>query len=125
LVLGLGCRKGIPANLINEAVRQALQMVARTLEEVREIATIDLKGREHGLLEWCQQTGVPLRIIPQTLIQERPWITNASAWVREKVGVDGVCEPCALLATFRGRLILNKTALKGVTVAIVEEVPGL
>ena len=68
---------------------------------------------------------MPLRIIPRTLIQERPWITNASAWVREKVGVDGVCEPCALLATFRGRLILPKTALNGVTVAIVEETPGL
>ena len=125
LVLGLGCRKGVPANLIDAAIQQALKMAARTLKEVREIATIDLKGEEHGLLEWCQQTGVPLRSIPQTLIQERPWITNPSAWVREKVGVDGVCEPCALLATFRGRLILPKTAYNGVTVAIVEEVPGL
>jgi cobalt-precorrin 5A hydrolase len=66
-----------------------------------------------------------LRIIPRALIQERPWITSASAWVREKVGVDGVCEPCALLATFRGRLILPKTAFNGVAVAIVEEAPTL
>jgi cobalt-precorrin 5A hydrolase len=125
LVVGFGCRKGTSADLIDAAIQQALQKVARTLSEVREVATIDLKGDEPGLLEWCQRTGVPLRIIPRALIQERPWITSASAWVREKVGVDGVCEPCALLATFRGRLVLPKTALHGVTVAIVEEALAL
>jgi cobalt-precorrin 5A hydrolase len=125
LVVGLGCRKGTPADLIDSAIQEAVQKLARTLMEVREVATIDLKGEEPGLMEWCQRTGVPLRIIPRALIQERPWITNASAWVREKVGVDGVCEPCALLATFRGRLILPKTAFNGVTVAIVEETPTL
>jgi cobalt-precorrin 5A hydrolase len=125
LVVGLGCRKGTPADLIDSAIQEAVQKLARTLMEIREVATIDLKGEEPGLMEWCQRTGVPLRIIPRALIQERPWITNASAWVREKVGVDGVCEPCALLATFRGRLILPKTAFNGVTVAIVEETPTL
>jgi cobalt-precorrin 5A hydrolase len=125
LVVGLGCRQGTPADLIDAAIQEALHRLARKAAEVREVATIDLKGEEPGLLEWCQRTGVPLRIIPRTLIQERPWITSASAWVREKVGVDGVCEPCALLATFRGRLILPKTALNGVTVAIAEETPTL
>jgi cobalt-precorrin 5A hydrolase len=125
LVVGLGCRKGTPADLIDSAIHEGLQKLVRRPAEVREVATIDLKGEEPGLLEWCQRTGVPLRLIPRTLIQERPWVTSASAWVREKVGVDGVCEPCALLATFRGRLILPKTAFNGVTVAIVEETPTL
>src|SRR5580692_5793015 len=125
LVVGLGCRKGTPADLIDAAIQEALQKLARTPAEVREVSTIDLKGEEPGLLEWCQRTSVPLRIIPRTLIEERPWITNASAWVREKVGVDGVCEPCALLATFRGRLNLPKIASNGVAVAIVEEASGL
>jgi cobalt-precorrin 5A hydrolase len=44
--------------------------------------------------------------------------------------VDGVCEPCALIAATRGRLLLPKNALGGVTVAIVQdrgfdEPPGL
>jgi cobalt-precorrin 5A hydrolase len=125
LVVGLGCRKGIRADNIDAAVRQALLKVSRTQAEIREIATIDLKGEECGILEWCERAGVPLRVIPRTLIRERPWVTNASAWVREKVGVDGVCEPCALLATFRGRLILPKTSSNGVAVAIVEEAPEL
>jgi cobalt-precorrin 5A hydrolase len=125
LVVGLGCRKGIRADQIDSVICQALLKVSRTESEIREIATIDLKGEEPGILEWCERAGVPLRVIPRTLIQERPWVTNASAWVREKAGVDGVCEPCALLATFRGRLIFSKTAANGVAVAIVEEAPGL
>jgi cobalt-precorrin 5A hydrolase len=125
LVVGLGCRKGIQADLIEAAVGHALQKVSRRQAEIREIATVDLKGEEHGIIEWCGRAGLPLRVIPRTLIQERPWTTNASAWVRQKVGVDGVCEPCALLATYRGRLILPKTASNGVTVAIVEEISGL
>jgi cobalt-precorrin 5A hydrolase len=125
LVVGLGCRKGTRVDNIDATVRQALLKVSRTQAEIREIATIDLKSEERGILEWCERAGVPLRVIPRTLIRERPWVTNASAWAREKVGVDGVCEPCALLATFRGRLILPKTASNGVAVAIVEEAPGL
>ena len=125
LVVGLGCRKGVRADNIDATVRQALLKVSRTQAEIREIVTIDLKGEERGILEWCERAGVPLRVIPRRLIRERPWVTNASDWVREKVGVDGVCEPCALLATFRGRLILPKTASNGVAVAIVEEAPGL
>ena len=125
LVIGLGCRKDVRADDIDTAVRQALLKVSRAQEEIREIATIDLKSEERGILEWCERALVPLRIIPRTLIQERPWVTNASPWVQENAGVAGVCEPCALLATFRGRLILPKTASHGVAVAIVEEIPGL
>src|SRR3984893_10794693 len=85
LVVGLGCRKGIRADNIDATIRQALLKVSRTQTEIREIATIDLKGEEPGILEWCERAGVPLRVIPRTLIRERPWVTNASVWVREKV----------------------------------------
>jgi cobalt-precorrin 5A hydrolase len=125
LVLGIGCRKGISRDQIDLAVHAALSMKERVLGEIREVATIDLKAREAGLLEWCEEHELPLRIIPKTLIEQRPWVTNASQWVREAIGVDGVCEPAALLATFRGRLILPKTTLDGVAVAIVEEISEL
>jgi cobalt-precorrin 5A hydrolase len=125
LVVGLGCRKGIPAEQIDAAVRRALLQVSRAQTEIREIATIDLKGEERGIVEWCERAGLPLRVFPRALIRARPWVTNASTWVQEKIGVAGVCEPCALLATFHGRLILPKTITNGVAVAIVEEAPGV
>ncbi|MBV8068295.1 MAG: cobalamin biosynthesis protein [Acidobacteriaceae bacterium] len=121
LIVGVGCRKGTSAEKISAIIDDALSKTSRRRAEIREIATIDLKAQESGLLEYCQRHLLPLRIIPQRLIQDRPWVTTASAWVRENAGVDGVCEPCALLATFRGKLILPKTTNDGVAIAIVEE----
>ena len=125
LVVGIGCRKGVSREKIDAAIHGALSKISRDRKEIREVATIDLKAQEPGLLEWCEENDLSLRIIPQTLIQLRPWVTHASSWVRENLGVDGVCEPCALLATFRGRLVLSKTSSDGVAIAIVEEISEL
>lgn len=121
LIVGIGCRKGISAEKISTVIDDALTKISRRRVEIREIATIDLKAQEPGLLEYCRRHHLPLRIISQKLIQDRPWVMSASTWVRENAGVDGVCEPCALLATFRGKLILPKATRDGVAVAIVEE----
>jgi cobalt-precorrin 5A hydrolase len=121
LVIGVGCRRGVRSEQIGSAIEHGLARINRSPAEVREIATIDFKQDEPGLKTWCQANGVALRIIPRQLVQERPWVTEPSDRVRKRIGVDGVCEPCALLATFRGRLLLPKTILDGVTVAIVEE----
>ena len=99
LVVGVGCRKTVSREKIGVAIQGALSKISRGLEEIREVATIDLKAQEPGLLEWCEENDVPLRIISRTLIEQRPWVTSASSWVQESIGVDGVCEPSALLAT--------------------------
>ncbi|MGB9274043.1 MAG: cobalamin biosynthesis protein, partial [Terrimicrobiaceae bacterium] len=125
LVVGIGCRKGASRERIDAAIHGALSKISRDRNEIREVATIDLKAQEPGLLEWCEGNDLSLRIIPKTLIEQRPWVTNASSWVGANIGVDGVCEPCALLATFRGRLVLSKTSLDGVAIAIAEEISVL
>jgi cobalt-precorrin 5A hydrolase len=121
LVVGIGCRKGVTVEQIDSAVQQALVAASRDRSEIREVSTIDLKAKEVGLVKWCEQGNLPLRTIRQELVRDRPWVTAPSAWVKENIGVDGVCEPCALLATFSGRLILPKFTWSGVAVAIVEE----
>jgi len=124
LVIGIGCRRGVSAEQINSAIECGLARVERSLSEVREIATLDLKQDEPGLNEWCQKSDIPLRAIAREIVQHRPWVTARSEWVQQNVGVEGVCEPCALLATFRGQLLLPKTRHEGVAVAIVEEAPS-
>ena len=123
LVIGVGCRRGVSSEQIDSAIEYGLARIERSRSEVREIATIDVKQDEPGLNVWCHENGIVLRVILRELIQERPWVTQPSDWVRKNIGVDGVCEACALLATFRGRLLLPKTIQDGVAVAIVEEVP--
>jgi cobalt-precorrin 5A hydrolase len=125
LVVGIGCRKDVSINRIGTAVSEALSTVSRSKTEIREVATVDLKGDEPGIVKWCEQLGVPLRLIPRSLIQERPWVVESSPLVHSHFGIEGVCEPCALLATFKGRLILRKITRNGVAVAIAEEVSGI
>jgi cobalt-precorrin 5A hydrolase len=122
LVLGIGCRKNVPVEKIAAAVTHALALIGRTLSEVREVATIDLKAEEPGLLTFCAANELPLRVIAASDVAARGWVTAPSEWVQKNVGVDGVCEPCALIASPRGVLALPKTALEGVTVAIVEDI---
>ena len=119
LVVGIGCRKGVTAGQIAAAVQQALG--ERQLNEVREIATIDLKANELGLLEFCEQHNLPLRVLASATVASRPWVTKPSDWVQQNVGLPGVCEPCALIACSRGKLIVPKTALDGIAVAVVED----
>lgn len=121
LVLGIGCRRGVDAARIGAAVRLALG--DRPLDAVREVATVDLKAHEPGLLEFCRRHGLPLRVFARSVLAERPWVTAPSAWVQMAVGLSGVCEPCALLASPRGRLAVPKCTHGGVAVAVVEDPP--
>lgn len=119
LVVGIGCRKDVPVERISAAIQQALS--DRHISEIREIATVALKANEPGLLEFCEQYRLPLRVLARETVAARAWVTQPSDWVQKNVGLPGVCEPCALIASPRGTLIVPKMTLNGVAVAIVED----
>lgn len=119
LVVGIGCRKGASVEQIEMAVKQALG--ERGVHEVREVATIDLKANEPGLLEFCARHQLALRVFARDTVAARSWVTKPSEWVKQNAGVDGVCEPCALLAFPRGHLLVPKMTCDGVAVAIAED----
>jgi cobalt-precorrin 5A hydrolase len=119
LVLGIGCRRDATQWAIEAAAHKALG--SRALGEVREVATIDLKANEPGLIAFCERHALPLRVMARDAVRARAWTIQPSAWVRQHVGVDGVCEPCALMACPRGALLVPKTTLDGVAVAVAED----
>jgi cobalt-precorrin 5A hydrolase len=121
LVIGIGCRRGASGEQIEAAVRLALD--GREMEQVREVATVELKADEPGIHAFCERYGLPLRVFSHAQLAVRPWTTRPSAWVRENIGLDGVCEPCALLASIRGGLVVEKTTLDGVAIAIADDSP--
>ena len=123
LILGIGCRRDVTLTQIDTAVMNVLNTHQLSIANFRMVATVDLKLRECGLLAWCRQRQLPMRGIPLSLLQHRPWVTKSSDWVQETLGVAGVCEPCALLASHAGKLLVPKTALNGVTVAVVHDPP--
>jgi len=153
LVVGVGCRKGVSEEQVEKAVLQALgrlgaggttgtrepvglgagditgtrepvELTASHFECIRELVTVDLKAHEPALIAFSQRHGIPLRVIAKHQIESRAWVSQPSEWVRQAVGLDGVCEPCALIASVRGRLAVPKTTLDGVAVAIVVDDEG-
>jgi cobalt-precorrin 5A hydrolase len=123
LVVGVGCRKDVPVERITSAIQLALG--SRHINEIRELVTIDLKANEPGLLSFCEQHAVPLRVLSRETVAARAWVTHPSDWVQQNVSLPGVCEPCALIASPRGKLIVPKLTLNGVAVAIVEDHYGI
>jgi cobalamin biosynthesis protein CbiG len=127
LSVGIGCRLHSSAEQIEAAVRAALG--SRAFDEIRTIASADSKAHEAGLLEFCARYALPLKLFSREQIAAAP-VAEPSAAAREHLGVDGVCEPCALLAAVteaaeaavsdasHGKLLVHKTVHAGVTVAI-------
>jgi len=121
IVIGMGCRRGIAKKEIVKAALHALAKTGYSMDRVRYIATIDLKQNEKGLQDACVELGIPLRIISADLIKKFSGRYGRSSFVKEKIGVEGVSEPCALIAGRKPKLILPKTIVGRVTVAVAKE----
>jgi cobalt-precorrin 5A hydrolase len=118
-VIGIGCRRGVRVEQIHAAVFAALG--ARPFANVRALASIDSKKDETALIEFAARHGLPLQFFSKRHIAQIE--TSASERVQTLIGIDGVCEPCALLASRDGRIIVPKIVADGVTVAIAEDNP--
>ncbi|MGN0682280.1 MAG: cobalt-precorrin 5A hydrolase [Oscillospiraceae bacterium] len=118
IVLGIGCKKGTDFGTISEHIRQALDSVGIDIRRVCEVASIDLKKDERGLLEFCNSLGVELRTFSAEELRSAEGEFTASEFVTSVTGVDNVCERSAVMAG--GTLILRKCAGNGVTVAAAE-----
>jgi cobalt-precorrin 5A hydrolase len=113
LVVGVGCRRGTPAEAIVAAVGLALAAVSADVDRVRVLASADVKGDEPGLHEAALRLGVPLRLVAGEEIRASPREFARSEFVEEKVNLPAVAEPAALLAGRRTRLLLPKTVYHG------------
>lgn len=121
IVIGIGCRRGVTKDEIIKAVRHALVAARISIKHISCIATIDLKENEQGLQDACAKLGIPLKIISADMIKKFNGTYERSSFVKEKIGVEGVSEPCALITAKRPKLILPKTIVGRVTVAVAKE----
>ncbi len=116
-VLGVGCRKGISRETLETALARLRAESGLALEAIREVATLDRKAEEPGLLEFCGVHRWPLRAFPPEDLAALEGSFTASSFVKEITGVDNVCERAAALAS-GGALLLPKHAGEGVTLAV-------
>lgn len=117
-ILGVGCKKGIPDQMIGASIHQALREWSISELAVDGIATIDLKENEPGLRRYCDMHEYPLTVYTAEELKKAPGTFKASTFVQQVTGVDNVCERSAVLATGGGELVGWKTAFGGVTAAL-------
>jgi cobalt-precorrin 5A hydrolase len=123
VVVGLGARKDSSADSIIEAVDAALEQVHVPLARVNRFATVDIKRNSPAMLKAVEKLGLPLEFLSVDALRSvsHKDLSPDSKMVQEKIGVGGVCERAALIVAGKNsKLILKKTKLNGVTVAIAE-----
>lgn len=121
IIVGIGTRKGVEPARVREAVINTLRKKRIKISQVRIMATIELKKNEAGLIKACADMDIPLVFFPKESIANFKGALSKSEVVQRHLGIEGVCEPCALLAGRRAKLILKKQTQEGVAVAVAEE----
>lgn len=119
VVLGIGCKKGMPTEDIESAVLSALKSENIDIKTVAKVATIDIKKDEEGLRVFCEKYSLPLETYSAEELMAVSGDFDSSDFVLETTGADNVCERSAVLSS-GGSLVLRKTAMNGVTVAAAE-----
>lgn len=117
LTLGVGCKKGISAQAIQAQFNHLCAEQAIDPHAFNQVCSIDIKANEAGLLEFCNDIGLPLVTFSAEALNAVAGDFTPSEFVRQVTGVDNVCERSAVLSS-GGTLLVKKQAHNGVTMAV-------
>ena len=119
LHLGIGCRRGTPVEKFREAVDSVLKEYNIHPKAIKQVASIDIKSNEEGLLAFCKERNMPAVFYTAEQLWEVPGEFTPSQCVLRHTGVDNVCERSSMIGA--EKLLVKKTIRNGVTVAIAAE----
>lgn len=119
IVLGVGCKKGVPFERIRAASLLFLEESGVSPLSIKALASIDVKKAESGLMETARYFGVPLVTFSAEELKNVPGHFTHSERVEAAVGVDNVCERAAVLQS-GGFLLRGKTRFDGITLAMAK-----
>lgn len=119
IVVGIGCKKGVAAEIITKTVKEVLSENGISADRICKAASIDRKANEPGLLQFCRESGITLKTYSADTLMQIPGTFTHSEFAKRITGADNICERSAVLCS-GGTLIIPKTARNGVTVAAAE-----
>ena len=126
LVIGMGCRRGVPVEELESLLAEALRENGLSAECLAEIATAEIKRGEPGLEQLAERHGVPLSFLQTDelngVFETNPGsITSKSERAHGLVGVWGVAEPAALLTAGASELLVTRENTTRATIAIARK----
>ena len=126
LVVGMGCRKGVPVEELESLLAEAFAENALSLECLADIATAEIKRGEPGLEQLAERHGVPLSFLQADALNQvfetiPSSITSKSERAHRLVGVWGVAEPAALLIAGAEELLVARKKTARATIAVARK----
>lgn len=124
VTVGIGCRKGTNVSRIREAIYGACKKESVFTEAIEQAASIDLKQEEAGILQYCQDSGLPFYTYSAEQLREAEGNFTKSEFVKGITGVENVCERAAVLGSTAdepGRLLCRKYIGNGATAALAQK----
>ncbi|GGK02859.1 precorrin-3B C(17)-methyltransferase [Streptomyces camponoticapitis] len=107
LVVGVGAGRGVSGDEVYDVVRDALRDAGLSVLSVAELATVDAKADEPGIVEAAGRLGVPVRTYPAGVLAGVA-VPNPSDAPLAAVGTPSVAEAAALTAGRGGELLVQK-----------------
>ncbi len=120
IVIGAGCKKGIPAEYFEKALDEFLDDNNVDKLSVKGIATVEIKRDEKAICSLAEKRGWELDFITLEEIKKVQHLFSKSKFVEKVLGVGGVCEPCAYIASNMGKCISPKKTTSGIALCIYE-----
>lgn len=121
LHVGIGCRKGVDQDQIALAVKTVFKKYYLVESCISGLASLDIKAQEPALLRLAEDMGLPVKFFDRDTLAALEGSFEGSEWVKQNVGVDGVCEPAARMAAQSGITIVPKQKIGPVTVSVAME----
>jgi cobalt-precorrin 5A hydrolase/precorrin-3B C17-methyltransferase len=119
LIVGIGFNSGTAKEEIEKAIKEVLEEYGLSFNSIHSIATIELKTKEKGLVDFANKYGLPIVSFTPKELNSISGI-DGSETVFKATGAYAVSEPAALLASGASELLVPKQKHGNVTVAVAE-----
>ena len=117
--VGIGCRKGKDTGEIRDFFYRTISAAGILPEQVKCIASIDIKASEDGINSLARELNIPFITFTAEDLNSVEGDFTPSEYVQRITGVDNICERAAMKAAGgNGRLVLPKQKENGMTIAI-------
>lgn len=120
-VLGIGCKRDTDPIKIKDFVEDFLSTAGVSIEEIYCIASIDIKDKEPGILDFAKANHIPFNTYDSQTLKDTPGDFNESSFVKDITGVGSVCERAAICGCEGdGELVVEKTCRDGICLALAK-----
>jgi cobalt-precorrin 5A hydrolase len=115
--VGIGCKKGASVKEVEKAVKAAFRVHGLSALSIRNLATIDIKKTEQGILDYATKARLSIEFygVAELNIKKPP--SGVSQAALKNTGAFAVAEPSALLSSGAKRLWFKKIRTRNITLA--------